>query len=264
MITTGLVSVTFRKLAPHEIVALVVRAGQQCIEWGGDIHVPHGDLQRAREVAVMTADAGLQVAAYGSYYRVGTPDGLSFETVLESAQMLGAPLIRVWAGRWGALEASPEQYAQVVHDGRRIAGMAHDAGIRIAFEFHPNTLTDSADAAIRLYRDIDHPNVSSYWQPSVDDPMVERLDSLQSLLPYLTNLHVFHWVKSSEGTDQRPLDEGRAEWTNYLRAATATGRDHAAMLEFVKGESPEQYLADAAVLSGLVEELQAKTPGPGE
>ena len=48
MIHTGLVSVTFRKLEPAEIVDLVKQAGLQGIEWGGDIHVPHGDIQRAK------------------------------------------------------------------------------------------------------------------------------------------------------------------------------------------------------------------------
>ena len=66
MITTGLLSVTFRKLTPPEIVGLVRQAGLAGIEWGGDIHVPHGNLDRAREVRQMTLDAGITIAAYGS------------------------------------------------------------------------------------------------------------------------------------------------------------------------------------------------------
>ena len=63
MISSGLVSVTFRKLSPAEIVDLVRQAGLNCIEWGGDIHVPHGDCVRAREVRQRTLAAGLTVAA---------------------------------------------------------------------------------------------------------------------------------------------------------------------------------------------------------
>ena len=44
MIYPGLVSVTFRKLSPEEIVQLVVSSGLKGIEWGGDIHLPHGIL----------------------------------------------------------------------------------------------------------------------------------------------------------------------------------------------------------------------------
>ena len=70
MLIPGLVSVTFRQLAPREIVQLAAAAGLRGIEWGGDIHVPHGDLQAARAVRDITAAAGLQVLAYGSYFRL--------------------------------------------------------------------------------------------------------------------------------------------------------------------------------------------------
>src|SRR5215212_11999351 len=96
MLTSGLVSVTFRPLAPREIVQLAAAAGLRGIEWGGDIHVPHGDLQAARAVRQITADAGLQVLAYGSYFRF--QPAAAFEPVLETALALGAPLIRIWAG----------------------------------------------------------------------------------------------------------------------------------------------------------------------
>ena len=43
----GLCSVTFRRCSAAEIVELATRAGLRCIEWGGDVHVPHGDLRTA-------------------------------------------------------------------------------------------------------------------------------------------------------------------------------------------------------------------------
>lgn len=111
---SGLVSVTFRKLSPPAIIALVQQAGLLGIEWGGDIHVPHGDLPQARQVRQMTLDAGIQVAAYGSYYRVGHPESGPFEAVLETAGVLGAPTLRVWAGQQASAEASPAYRAQVI------------------------------------------------------------------------------------------------------------------------------------------------------
>ncbi|MCU0793379.1 MAG: sugar phosphate isomerase/epimerase [Opitutaceae bacterium] len=106
MIHPGLVSITFRKLSPVEIVGLVRKAGLRGIEWGGDVHAPHGDIGRAREVRALTEDAGLKVAAYGSYYRAGWSEanGLSFKHVLDSAVELGAPTIRVWPGNKGSAE----------------------------------------------------------------------------------------------------------------------------------------------------------------
>ena len=65
MIRPGLVSITFRKLSPRQIVDLVVQAGLDAIEWSGDVHAPHGDVAKAREIAQMTADAGLSMPTYG-------------------------------------------------------------------------------------------------------------------------------------------------------------------------------------------------------
>src|SRR4051794_38844460 len=67
-----LVSVAFRHLSPKDVVALVRQAELNSIEWGGDVHVPPGELGVADEVARLMHDAGLIVASYGSYYRVGT------------------------------------------------------------------------------------------------------------------------------------------------------------------------------------------------
>ena len=66
----GLVSVTFRCLSPAEICALCERAGLKAVEWGGDVHVPP-EGKNAAEVRRMSADYGLDICSYGSYFRVG-------------------------------------------------------------------------------------------------------------------------------------------------------------------------------------------------
>ncbi|MGA0333516.1 MAG: hypothetical protein ACO3N7_00525 [Kiritimatiellia bacterium] len=60
---SGLVSITFRKISASQLIEEVVKAGQQGIEWGGDVHVPHGDTRKAEQVARWTRDAGLETAA---------------------------------------------------------------------------------------------------------------------------------------------------------------------------------------------------------
>ena len=97
MFISGLVSVSFRKESPEAIVAAAAQAGLQGIEWGGDIHVPCGDIENAKRVSALTEAAGLQTLAYGSYYRLGdhTTD---FNKVLETAQALDTSVIRIWGG----------------------------------------------------------------------------------------------------------------------------------------------------------------------
>ena len=250
MIRSGLVSITFRDLSPAEVIELVVQAGLEGIEWGGDIHVPHGDLERADEVGRMTEDAGLTVASYGSYYRVGVSEagGLRFEEVLATAVALDAPTIRVWAGDRGSGEVNPGYRATVVRESRRIADLVKAAGLSVSFEYHSNTLTDTSASAVTLLEEINRDNVQTYWQPPVGASVDCCLEGLGRILRYLSNVHVFHWVRKTDGIDRRPLSEGREVWARYLKAISKTNRDHYAMMEFVRGDSPESFLKDARTL----------------
>lgn len=248
MISPGLVSITFRALSPAEVIALARQAGLRGIEWGGDIHVPHGNATRAREVKEMTAEAGLNVAAYGSYYRAGQTDssGLTFDAVLETALELGAPLIRVWAGTAGSASASREVRAHVVNDLHRIATLAAGEKVGISLEYHNGTLTDSAESTLQLLREVSHPNLATYWQPPLEQPTAEAVSDLRRLLPHLTHLHVYHWRPAS--TDRRPLAEGAERWRAFLNVAATVPGDRYAMLEFVEGDAPANFLRDAATL----------------
>ena len=71
MIVPGLTSITFRSLNAEQIIELVSQAGLRAIEWGGDLHVPHGDTVVAARVRRQTEEAGLEMPSYGTYYRVG-------------------------------------------------------------------------------------------------------------------------------------------------------------------------------------------------
>ncbi len=161
MIKSGLVSITFRKLSPKQIVDLVAQSDLDAIEWGGDVHAPHGDVARACEVRQMTLDAGLTVAAYGSYYRVGLGEPVPFERVVGRPAAPGPPLIRAWAGRQGTDNARDGIWDRVIEAARAIADLAQQAGIVVAYEFHGNTLTDTNESTWKLLRVVAHDNVKT-------------------------------------------------------------------------------------------------------
>jgi 3-dehydroshikimate dehydratase len=250
MFIPGLVSITFRSLSPQEIVDLVVRAQLTGIEWGGDVHVPHGDESIARFVRSLTEDAGLRVAAYGSYYRVGHSETGPFEAVLSSAVALGAPRIRVWAGTQGTDTADDAYFAQVVEDSRRIADLAAAEEIAVVYEFHRNTLTDTNAAARRLLEAVDHPNVGSYWQPPRGYTIAENLAGLDAVLPWLAGVHAFNWHGTTY--ERLPLADAAEDWTYYLSKAESRGRDLYALIEFVRGDAAAQFLDDAAALKSWI------------
>ncbi len=246
MIFTGLVSITFRKLTAREIIRLVSSARLDGIEWGGNVHVPHGDPAKAKEVRRMTEEAGLRVASYGSYYHVGEEQEISFERVLETAVELGGPTVRVWAGNRGAAQADEKYRELIVEESRRIADLAGRAGIVVAYEFHGGTLTDNAESARRLLEEVDHPNLKTYWQPTVGLGIEDCRRSLEMVLPKVANMHVFHWGKTPDV--RYPLAEGTATWRKYLELIFPMPGEHFAMIEFVKEDSPEAFLEDAGTL----------------
>ena len=116
----GLVSISFRSKSVEEIAVAAKNAGVEAIEWGGDVHVPHGDLQAAKHAAEISKKYGLQCVHYGSYYKMGYSDPELFSDVLESAKILGVPIIRVWAGLGIHPDSLPrEDYDRIVADAKR-------------------------------------------------------------------------------------------------------------------------------------------------
>lgn len=253
MIKTGLVSITFRQLSVEKIVDLVSKAGLDGIEWGGDIHVPHGNIEKAKKTAYLTNEAGLEVAAYGSYYRVGckNEDIGSFDNILDTAVVLGAPIIRVWAGDRGSNKADQEWWDTVVKESRNIADKAEDRGVKIAYEYHDNTLTDTDQSSIRLLEKVNHPNIYTFWQPPHSLTIDERKESIKGILPWLTNIHVFYWTDSPD-RERHPIKLAKNDWIDYLKTAIKSGIDNYAMIEFVKGDEIEQFLEDAKTLKDIV------------
>ncbi len=269
MIRSGMCSVTLAKQSPQDVLQTVVRAGLQGIEWWGRDHVPHGDVEAARVVGDLTRAAGIEVAYYGSYYRAGVSeaDGLAFARVLDTAEALGAPMIRIWAGNQNGVEAEVAHIQAVIDDTLRIADLAAKRNVALTFEFHGGTLTDRNETAVRFAAQVPHPNVFFSWQPPHGYSLEHGLEGLQGLLPRLGTLHVYHWTIGSYARNtfnetirplvfpgdfhRHPLEDGILRWQAYFAAARTTSRDHWALLEFVKGDAPEQVLADAATLIRL-------------
>jgi sugar phosphate isomerase/epimerase len=246
----GLVSVSFRRLGVPAVVDLARRAGLRGIEWGGDVHAPHGDLGAARDAGARTLDAGLAVSAYGSYYRLGQAGGPRFEDVLASARALGAPLIRVWAGSRASALVDDAEFERVAADARRAVALAGGAGLGVAMEYHEGTLTDHPVAALRLLGEA--PGLRSLWQPPQGRPAAECAAGLRDLVGAgrLAHLHAFHWWP--DAATRLPLAQGRDRWRAYLALAAQAPGERYVSLEFVKDDSPRQLLQDAAALGEML------------
>ena len=243
----GVVSATFKTLPASEVLRMAAQYGLEAVEWSENAHVQPDDPRGAAELRQATLDAGLAVAAYGSYYRLGEyedPAG-TFARSLISAAALGAPTIRVWAGTKPSAEADGTYRAKLAREGALIAGMAQEKGIRVAFEWHKNTLTDTNASAMALLAEANHPNLYCLWQPTVALTPAERVEGIRLLGDRMVNFHVYSWPDGKRG----PLNA--AEWKLYLDAAQCGG-SHFAMLEFVRDNTEEQFASDAKVLTDLL------------
>jgi 3-dehydroshikimate dehydratase len=259
LIHTGLVSVSFRSLKPRDIIDLVAKAELDGIEWGGDIHVPPGNLSNARQVRQVTFEAGLRVSSYGSYYRLGEKRS-SFEPVLETALALAAPTIRVWAGTKGSAQASADYFRAVTDELADISQQAAQAGIAIALELHDGTLTDSIESTRELVDRVNCPTTTCYWQAPHGQSLTERLAGIRRLGQRISNIHVFHWIQDSAGQHSRqPLSGAVTDWQSLLNTLSRLDGDRFALLEFVLNDDPDQFLADAHTLKTL---LQSQDSGP--
>lgn len=231
MFATGLVSISFREERPETILREAAAAGLSGIEWGGDVHVPAGDLETARTVARLTGDAGLRVFAYGSYYRLGTnaDPAADFLPVLDTAEALGAPLIRLWSGQKGSAALSTTEFEQMAGEMQILAEMAAKRRITLTLECHAGTLTDEYAASLRFLNLVGRANVRMYWQPNQFRSLAYNLEAARALAPQTTHLHVFHW----DAQNRYPLREGTADWQQYLTVFREAGGDHALLLEFM-------------------------------
>jgi len=165
MLRSGLVSITFRKKTPLEICALCKKANLSCVEWGGDVHVPPKG-NKAKETLHLTKEHGLLVSSYGSYFRLGQGAG-AFMYNLEEAVNLTAPVIRIWAGTAGSREYHPEERKALTEELMMVSEKAYDANVRVALEYHPNTLMDDRESVKQLMKETKGEAYSPlfYWQP---------------------------------------------------------------------------------------------------
>lgn len=249
---SSLTSITFRKKSIEEIVALVRSSGLDAIEWGGDVHVAPGDKEAAQKALRLTRESGLEISAYGSYYRCKPEE--DFTPVLESALRLETPIIRVWAGAGFAFskDCPPDDRLRFTEKLADNVRQAKEAGCIVATEYHGNTLTDTLASTQQLLSDI--PDLYTYWQPRTRPtiPVAENISDLEQLGKRVVNVHTFYW---DDNAVRHPLKDNAETWLTYLRTAEKCTDAKYAAIEFVKDDLDSQLLEDAQVLRTLLEKV---------
>ena len=242
----GLVSISFRKHTPEEILAAIKAAGLDSVEWGGDVHSPHGDTEVANAVKALSDAYGISIPEYGSYYAIGKSEPELFEKVLASARALDTKVIRVWAGQGKPSDTySSAEYEAAVADAKRICDMAND--ITVALECHPNTLTDEYHTSLQFIQDVGRDNLKMFWQPNQHRPLEYNLDAIRALLPYIVSVHVFSWKRK----ERLPLESLADHWQKYIELLSEKEINY--MLEFMHDDNIETLKETAKTLKSWFE-----------
>lgn len=106
-------------------------------------------------------------------------------------------------------EVSEREIPGIKIEGRTISAMAAENGIKIALEWHKNTVTDTNESAQDFLDEAAAENLYCLWQPTVALNMTERCAGLDMLerRGRLLNLHVYYWL---EGNPARQRGRRRA------------------------------------------------------
>lgn len=222
----GLVSISFRNRTAEEIIQAVKEAGLSAIEWGGDVHVPHGNVSRAEEVKALCKNADISIPEYGSYYFIGESEPELWENALASARALDTPLIRVLGGKKSSDSLTIAEYDALIADAQRICDMAPDR--TLCLECHGSSITDEYHMTLQFLQDVSRKNLKMFWQPNQFRCFAYNIDALEALLPYIRSVHVFSWKREQHF----PLAQGKKEWAEYIKRLNTKSNIHY-MLEFM-------------------------------
>ncbi len=243
----GLTSVTFRPHTISEVFEFAKKAGIEGIEWGVcNNHMQLMDETRANEINELSDKYAIKTISLGSYCRMYDMDEI--EKTIETAVLINAPVIRVWAGDSASSSISEENYRIIVNNTIAMAEKAKKIGMKIGFEYHGGTLTDTAESAVKLVKDINMDNVGLYWQPNAELPLDENLKDLSIVKPYLIgNLHIHNYTRAG---GYMPLVDITSSLEAYY--GDIKDKDYNVIIEFTKGNSLESLIADANVLKEVI------------
>ena len=212
MYQIGLVSISFRKLPPEQIITAAKNAGLQCIEWGSDVHAPCTDADQLEKLAALQKAYGIACCSYGTYFRLGQTPIEELQAYIDAAKLLQPDVLRLWCGTKSGEDYTSGETEALLEQCRQAAAIAEQNGVILCMECHKHTYTQRCEDAINLIEAINSPHFRTYWQPFQWQSVEENLNYARRIAPFTHHLHVFQW----KGEQRFSLADGMDEWRAYL------------------------------------------------
>lgn len=241
----GLVSISFRKHTPEEILEAVKNAGLSCVEWGSDIHAPCTDSNKLHKIAALQKEYGITCSSYGTYFRLGETPIEELENYMKAAKILGTDILRLWCGNKSGKDMTTQERMNLLSVCKSAAALAESHNVKLCMECHMKTFTEDPDDAVWLMKAVDSPYFRMYWQPFQWQDVGTNLENARKIAPYAEHIHVFHW----QGDRKLTLAEAIQDWRAYLKEFTAS---RALLLEFMPDDQIASLSAEAGALKTIL------------
>lgn len=242
----GLVSVSFRRHSPIQILSAMKETKLSCIEWGSDIHAPCKDVQRLHELAELQRQYNITCCSYGTYFRLGTDDINELEDYAAAAKILGTDILRIWCGDKRSSLYSESEKQEFLERAKNSAILAQKLGVKLCMECHNNSFTETLDGALTLMETVNSRHFRMYWQPNQFVNKQTNIQYIQTISPYVENVHVFNW----QGNNKYPLSQSVNTWKEYLSRLAAPRN---LLLEFMPDDKIESLTQEAKALCQIIE-----------
>jgi len=269
----GLLSSALPGLDPARICELAAGAGLAGVEWaisrgpegGSDGSGAAGaaawTAAEAAGLGRLAASHGLAVCGLAVSEQSAKDEPASagsatdFERLLELAQAMGAPQLRVLVPAYAGGDAG-DQLRRFAGQLARRASLASDAGVRLLVELAPGTLAPGPEWFRRIAGSIPPERLGAVYNPGamvVEGNVAPRL-AVATLGRYLQHVHVRDTVPRQAGQGwgwarARP-GEGLVCWPDVLTALAAAGYGGWLVIDQLSG--PDGLPGDVAALRRLV------------
>lgn len=241
----GLVSVSFRKNTPKEILEAMKLAGLNCIEWGSDIHAPANDSEKLNNIILLQKEYGIKCCSYGTYFRLGESSLEDLNLYINAAKLLGTNIIRIWCGNKGSEEYSENEKLCLLDAAACAAKTAEKNGVILCLECHNNTFTDELNSALEIIKATNSEGLQMYWQPNQYKKAEDNLFYAKQIAAYVKAVHVFNW----NGDERLPLENAIDIWKSYIKLL---GIDKTFLLEFMPDDRLCSLTKEAEALKKIL------------
>lgn len=243
----GVVSVSFRRHSPEQIVRAAVAAGLSSIEWGSDVHAPCRDTERLSEIVRLQEKYGIVCSSYGTYFRLGETPIDELNDYIHAAKRLGTRILRLWCGSKSGDEMTVQERDYLIEQCRLAATIAEENDVILCMECHRGTFTQRPEDSVALMEAVNSLHFRMYWQPFQWLDETESMNVAKAVAPYVEHLHVFHWREKQK----LPLSLAVDTWRTYLSAFSAP---RTLLLEFMPDDRLESLATEAESLKRIVGE----------